>query len=312
MSKLKRLSVCYFVIAVAAIGWLGRGHADAPDFGRDVRPILAKHCYKCHGPDPNTREADLRLDMADAAMEDRGGYAAVVPGDPEASELLVRITSEDADLRMPPSEPLSASEINTLRQWVAAGGAYEVHWAFVPPQKPAVPAVENDDWCQTPIDQFVLHQMQAEGLSPSPRGSRTTLIRRLYLDLCGISPTPEQVEDFVSDSDPNAYGKLVEHLLSTPEYAERFARPWLDLARYSDTNGYEKDRPRSIWPFRDWVIQAISDDMPFDQFTIEQLGRRHASERDQCSTNRYGISSQHDAERRRRHRSPRVSLLRAG
>ncbi|MEM8667783.1 MAG: PSD1 and planctomycete cytochrome C domain-containing protein [Planctomycetota bacterium] len=270
MSNVLRLAV-YFVSMVGAAVSCDLGYSTTPDFGREVRPILAKHCYKCHGPDPNTREADLRLDVVDDAVADRGGYSAVVPGDPDASEVLVRITSDDPDLQMPPSEPLSPSEIETLRKWIAAGGDYETHWAFLPPSKPNVPIVEDINWCQTPIDRFILSQMRSRGLSPSPRSTRTTLIRRLYLDLCGVSPTPEQVERFVADPDPNAYRRLVDELLGTPEYAERFARPWLDLARYSDTNGYEKDRPRSIWPFRDWVIQAISDDMPFDQFTIEQL-----------------------------------------
>ncbi|MCP4889578.1 MAG: DUF1553 domain-containing protein [Planctomycetaceae bacterium] len=247
------------------------GEGAAPDFGNEVRPILAKHCFKCHGPDANAREADLRLDSQEDATLDRGGYAALLAGNPEQSELFIRVRSDDEDLRMPPTEPLSEEEISILRRWITAGGEYEKHWAFVPPTKPKPPAVTDADWCQNEIDQFLLQQMEHNDLRPSPRANRATLIRRLYLDLCGTTPTPEQVDQFLFDDDPLAYRKLVDKLLASADYAERFARPWLDLARYSDTNGYEKDRPRSIWPFRDWVIHAIANDMPFDQFTIEQL-----------------------------------------
>ncbi len=260
-----RLIACSIVLSCAV------ARADAPEFGAEVRPILAKHCFKCHGPDPETREADLRLDASEDATADRGGYAAIVAGQPDQSELLLRVISDDEDQRMPPGEPLSDAEIETLRRWIQAGGVYETHWAFAPPSRPAIPSVEDTAWCQTPIDRFLLAQMEARGLHPSHPADRATLIRRLYLDLCGTTPTPEEVDRFVQDTDPAAYRKLVDQLLASPDYAERFARPWLDLARYSDTNGYEKDRPRSIWPFRDWVIDALAADMPFDQFTIEQL-----------------------------------------
>ncbi len=244
----------------------------AVDFGRDVRPILSKHCFKCHGPDPNTREAGLRLDEEDAAIEDLGGYAAIQPGDPDASEVIVRITSEDDDLRMPPNDAeLSESEVGTLRRWIESGGHYETHWSFVPPQRPALPDVGDAAWCAGEIDRWTLVRMEQADLTPAARAGRKSLIRRLYLDLTGTTPTPEEVDRFAGDDHPAAYRKLVDRLLATPEYAERFARPWLDLARYSDTNGYEKDRPRSIWPYRDWVIDAIANDMPFDQFSIEQL-----------------------------------------
>lgn len=263
-----------FAITIAATSARGE---ETVSFGRDVRPILAKHCFTCHGPDPEARESDLRLDLAEAAYQDLGGYAAVVPGDPAASELIARVSSDDVDLRMPPSDshpPLSAAAIQTLHQWIAAGGKYEKHWSFVPPQRPAVPDVddaEDVDWCRGEIDRFVLRRMQRNGLRPNRQASRVELARRLYLDLTGVTPNPEEVDRFVNDDDPKAYAKLVDRLLASPDYAERFARPWLDLARYSDTNGYEKDRPRIIWPFRDWVIRAIAADMPFDQFSIEQL-----------------------------------------
>ncbi|MGI9472650.1 MAG: DUF1553 domain-containing protein, partial [Rubripirellula sp.] len=190
------------------------------------------------------------------------------------SELLVRVTSDDPDVRMPPADsaaPLSSEEIDVLRRWIAAGGNYEKHWAFQSPVRPALPNVSNVTWCRDPIDRFVLSRMEAAGLEPASEASRETLIRRLYLDLNGTTPTPEAVDRFVSDQSADAYRRLVDEVLASPDYAERFARPWLDLARYSDTNGYEKDRGRTIWPYRDWVIRAIGNDMPFDQFSIEQL-----------------------------------------
>lgn len=243
-----------------------------PDFGRQVRPILAKHCFTCHGPDPDARESGLRLDQRSAAIEDLGGYAALEPGDPESSELIVRVTSDDPELRMPPDEaPLTDAEIDTLRRWIAAGAEYTTHWSFIAPQRPAVPDAGRSEWCAGVIDRFVLSRIEAEGLQPAEPADRASLIRRLYLDLIGSTPDPAVVDRFINDDSPRAYRKLVDYLLATPEYAERFARPWLDLARYSDTNGYEKDRPRSIWPFRDWLIRAIAADLPYDQFSIEQL-----------------------------------------
>ncbi|MGB7343755.1 MAG: PSD1 and planctomycete cytochrome C domain-containing protein [Pirellulaceae bacterium] len=244
------------------------------DFNRDVRPILAKHCFTCHGPDEGAREADLRLDTQAGSRDDLGGYAAVKPGSADESELIVRINSEDDDVRMPPADshpPLSDAEIQTLKKWINEGGEYRTHWSFVAAKDVTVRFDAQDDWSQGPIDRFVLQRMKDAGLQPSARASRETLIRRLYFDLLGVTPTPDDVHRFIGDDDPAAYTKLVDRLLASPDYAERFARSWLDLARYSDTNGYEKDRPRTIWPYRDWVIGAIADDMPFDQFTIEQL-----------------------------------------
>lgn len=273
-----RFSCLLFLASTCSLfGFASAGAADEPSsvsFGRDVRPILAKHCFTCHGPDPDARQAGLRLDSAETAYEDLGGYAAIAPGDPEASELLRRVTSDDEGMRMPPAEsgpPLSDAETETLRRWIAGGAAYERHWSFVPPEKPSVPEVSQQDWCRGEIDRFVLARLEQSDLKPAPRADRLSLVRRLYLDLVGLTPSPEEVDRFVGDDDPKAYRRLVDHLLASPEYAERFARPWLDLARYSDTNGYEKDRPRTIWPFRDWVIRALAADMPFDQFSIEQL-----------------------------------------
>ncbi len=244
------------------------------DFNREVRPILAKHCLTCHGPDDAAREAGLRLDTQAGGREDLGGYQAIVPGDAEDSEVILRVTSDDPDLRMPPGdshEPLSAEEIGTLRRWIDQGGRYQTHWAFVPPQRPVPPEPQATDWCGDAIDAFVLSRMTAEGLRPSPPAEPAAWLRRVYSDLTGTVPTPEQTQRFVDDDHPLARRRVVDHLLASPDFAERFARPWLDLARYADTNGYEKDRPRTIWPYRDWVLNAVNDDMPFDEFTIEQL-----------------------------------------
>lgn len=242
----------------------------AVDFQREVRPLLAQHCFACHGPDGEARQADLRLDQRDAAIE----AGALAPGMPEKSELLARVASSDADLRMPPAdhgEPLSEEQTELLRRWVAEGANYAEHWAFVAPVTPPMPSVQRGDWCQTGVDRFVLARLESAGRSPSPRADRETLLRRVYLDLVGVSPTLDEARAFLEDERPLAYERLVDQLLASPKYGERWARPWLDLARYADTNGYEKDRARSIWPYRDWVIDALNADMPYDQFSLEQL-----------------------------------------
>jgi hypothetical protein len=244
-------------------------------FNTRVRPILAKHCFKCHGPDEKARKARLRLDQRPAAGRGgKSGRPAIVPGHPEQSELIQRIFAEDEEEVMPPphtKNPLSAEERQILKRWIADGADYRLHWAFVPPQRHLLPKVKQTSWPRNPIDHFILARLEAEGLTPSPQADRSTLARRLYVDLIGLPPTPEEAEAFVKDESANAYEKLVDRLLASPHYGERWARRWLDLARYADTNGYEKDRPRSIWPYRDWVINALNADMPFDRFTIEQL-----------------------------------------
>jgi mono/diheme cytochrome c family protein len=258
------------------VGWLPTGDAfaesDHPvDFQREVRPILASKCFTCHGPDDAARQADLRLDEATDAFDDRGDYQAIKPGDHRESEVWKRLVTDDADLRMPPAdghEPLSPSQIETLARWIDQGAKYETHWAFVPPTKPPVPTVPD---AATPIDAFINRALIDAGLDPSPPADPYAIVRRVYLDLIGIPPTPAEADAFVADPTPLAYSRLVDSLIARPEYAERWARPWLDLARYADTNGYEKDRPRTIWPYRDWVLNAIASDMPFDQFTIRQL-----------------------------------------
>jgi mono/diheme cytochrome c family protein len=257
------LLACLFLPGTAAAG-------ETIDFARDIRPILSNHCFKCHGP--AEQKARLRLDQRDRAI-DRG---AIDPGKPDQSELLDRITRPDTDTRrMPPigvGERLTAEEVARLTAWIEQGANYAPHWAFVPPKRPTVPDIRKPNAnVRTEIDRFIVARLQQEGLQPSPEADRTTLIRRVSLDLTGLLPTPQEVDDFLTDTAPDAYEKVVDRLLASPHYGERQARHWLDLARYADSNGYTIDGPRLIWPYRDWVIQALNDDMPFDQFTIEQL-----------------------------------------
>jgi mono/diheme cytochrome c family protein len=268
--------------AVAVVGLLAVAPAraanaagDQVDYNRDVRPILSQHCFKCHGIDDKGRKGGVRLDVREAALlPGESGEPAIAPGKPEKSEIIRRIFSGDEDEVMPPpstKSKLTDTQKAVLKKWVAQGAEYVPHWAFVAPRQAAVPAVSHGDFVRNPIDAFVLARLQREGLTPSPAADRYTLVRRVYLDLLGIPPTPEQADAFVNDPAANAYEKLVDQLLASPLYGERWARRWLDLARYADTNGYEKDRPRSIWPYRDWVIKALNADLPYDQFTIEQL-----------------------------------------
>ena len=238
-------------------------------FTRDIRPLLAKHCFACHGFDADARQADLRLDERPHAID--GG--AIEPGNPEQSKLVVRIESDDPDLVMPPADSghlLSEIEITQLKNWIAQGAAYEKHWSFIPPVK-TDPPPSASDWSSHPIDRFVLRRLEAIGLKPNPDADRLRLIRRLSLDLTGLPPSIEQADAFAVDQSPDAYETVVDSLLNSDAFGEHWARMWLDLARYADTKGYEKDRPRSIWRYRDWVIEALNRDLPYDQFTIEQL-----------------------------------------
>ncbi len=247
---------------------------DEVRFARDVRPILAEHCFPCHGPDEKQRKARLRLDTAAGLAADLDGFRVTVPGDAEDSELFLRMTAEDDFDRMPPPDHgpgLTEDEIGVVRAWIEAGARFESHWAYAPFRDVAVPSVEDEAFVRGPIDRFVLARLEREGVSPSPEAKRRTLARRLSLDLLGMIPTPEEVEAFVADEEPDAYERLVDRWLASPHYAERWARHWLDLARYADSHGFTIDGGRSIWPYRDWVIDAIHDDMPYDRFTIEQL-----------------------------------------
>jgi hypothetical protein len=240
------------------------------DFGREIRPILAKNCFACHGPDESARQANMHLDTRAAATGEDGSHKAIIPGDSANSRIVLRITHPDVP--MPPSgDRLSANEVALIKQWIDEGANYETHWAFRAPERPEPPKVQAAAWPRNEIDNFVLARLEQEGLKPSPEADRHTLIRRVYLDLIGLPPTPEQVEAFVNDTSPNAYEKVVDKLLESPHYGERWARVWLDLARYADSKGYEADRLRTIWPYRDWVIRALNDNMPFDRFTITQL-----------------------------------------
>ncbi len=259
--------------------------AEDINFARDVRPILSNNCFSCHGPDDQAREGELRLDMQAGVFGERGDNGVVRPGLPRTSELIIRVLSEDESEVMPPPESnksLSDAEKQLLVAWVAQGAPWQQHWAFEAPRLPELPTPQAMDWCRTPLDQFVLSRLEGAGLTPAPAAEPYELVRRLYLDLIGLPPTPEEADRWTGRiwPDPNTgnaqpieaeYQALVSYLLNSPDYGERWARRWLDLARYADTNGYEKDRDRSIWPYRDWVINALNADMPFDQFTVEQL-----------------------------------------
>lgn len=264
-SKLLRCASIAAALALTISGVAGA----SPDFQSEVRPILQK-CLPCHGPDEHSRMANLRLDSHEAATGQDGGYAGLVPGDSSASRMLARVTAETNP--MPPTgDRLSAAEIETLRQWIDAGAEYQRHWAFDRPVTPQLPEVANEAWPKNPIDYFVLAKLEAADLAPSGEADRYTLARRLSLDLTGLPPKPESVEEFVSDRSADAYERFVAGLLDSSAYGERWASVWLDLARYADSMGYEKDTLRTIWPYRDWVVRALNENMPFDEFTVEQL-----------------------------------------
>jgi mono/diheme cytochrome c family protein len=245
------------------------------DFNRDIRPILSDKCYTCHGPDPNARKASLRLDDGIRAFEElRSGNKALVPGDLVASALIQKIVHADPEERMPPAKAikqLTQEEADLIAQWVQDGAQWDTHWAWSAPKRTEQPNVENPFWVKNSIDSYVLARLEKEGLEPSPAADRETLIRRVTLDLTGLPPTIEEVDAFLADRQPQAYGRVVDRLLDTPQYGEHMARYWLDLARYADTNGYHHDSNREIWRWRDWVIDAFNQNMPFDKFTIDQI-----------------------------------------
>ena len=244
------------------------------DFAREVRPLLARNCFSCHGPDEGSRQAGLRLDVPEGPFADRGrfGGPAVVAGDAEASLLVHRVAAGDARVRMPRGgEALDEAEVETLRLWIDQGAEWESHWAFIPPERPAEPPVADAEWPRNPVDRFVLRRLEEAGLTPSDEADRATLLRRVTLDLTGVPPTPRELADFLNDDAADAYEQAVDRLLASPRYGERMAFEWLDAARYADTNGYQTDGERSMWRWRDWVIDAYNANMPFDQFTVEQL-----------------------------------------
>jgi cytochrome c553 len=255
-------------IAVAADG------SAAMEYNRDVRPILSDKCFRCHGPDSASRQADLRLDQREAALRDRDGARAIVPGKADESEVMRRLTTSDSDERMPPAESgqkLTEHEIETIRRWIDAGANYQAHWSLIPPQPLQPPHVDRSDWPKNGIDRFILQRLEQSALTPSPEADKPILLRRLSLDLTGLPPSLDDLDAFLADDSPAAYERVVDRLLASPHYGERMALEWLDLARYADTNGYFSDLERQIWRWRDWVIAAFNRNQPYDQFTIEQL-----------------------------------------
>ncbi len=261
----------YVIAVLLCHGFVAPLWSQTPlDFNRDIRPILAENCLYCHGQDGNKRQGDLRLDDRDAAI----AAGAVVPGDTAASSMIQRIHSENPDEQMPPASSnrkLSVEQKEILTRWIAEGAGYRKHWAFLTPERPPEPAVQKTDWARNPIDRFVLAKLEDAGLHPSPEAERATLIRRLHIDLTGLPPTPEEVDAFVASENPNAFENLVDRLLASPHYGERMALSWLDAARYADSNGFQQDGDTWQWMWRDWVVKAINEDLPFDKFTIWQL-----------------------------------------
>jgi hypothetical protein len=245
------------------------------DFARDVRPILANHCWACHGPDETSRAAGLRLDRRESALAAlKDGKRAIVPGNLVDSALVQRIDHEKPSRRMPPldfKKQITDAQRQVLKRWIAEGAEYAEHWAFVAPRRPELLAVKNKAWPINPIDHFILHRLESEGLTPSPPASKETLLRRVALDLTGLPPTLDDLDLYLKDTSANAYEKAVDRFLASPRYAEKMATSWLDAARYADTNGYNNDEERTMWPWRDWVINAFHKNMPFDQFLVEQL-----------------------------------------
>lgn len=250
---------------------------DKIDFAREVLPILSNHCLLCHGPDQDSKEAKaagFRLDLREEAVD----FEMIIPGDPDASPVIDVLTTKKASRRMPPLDSgkpqLKPDQIETLRKWIEQGAEYADHWAFVKPVKPEVPAAPkgaDPKWASNDIDRFVLAKLYASGLEPNDPAGRSRLIRRVYLDLIGLPPTPEQAKAFINDPSPDAYERVIDELLVSPRFGEHWARQWLDKARYADSKGFSEDRPRTIWRFRDYVIDAYNKDLPFDQFTIDQI-----------------------------------------
>ena len=250
------------------------GARETVEFNRDIRPVLSDRCYTCHGPDQARRRTKLRFDVEADAKQDLGGRFAIVPGDAEKSEIIRRITAADPARRMPPvssGRTLTTGEIDLIQRWIEQGAKWEKHWSFIPPRRAPLPEISNRAWPRNEIDFFVLKRLEQEGLGPSPEADRATLIRRVSLDLTGLPPTPAEVDAFVNDKSRDAYEKVVDRLLASKRYGERMAAPWLDAARYADTNGYQTDAERYMWRWRDWVIEAFNRNLSFDQFALQQI-----------------------------------------
>lgn len=249
--------------------------AKLADFNRDLRPILSDNCFACHGPDEQKRQRNLRLDIREGgAFEERDGYRIIVPGNSSQSRLYQRISADHEAFRMPPpwsGRKLTDKQIELVRQWIDQGAHWETHWAYIAPKRPSLPKVKKESWPRNPIDYFLLARLEEEGLKPSPEADKVTLLRRATFDLTGLPPTPAEIDAFLADTSPDVYKKQVDRLLNSPHVGERSAMQWLDLARYADTHGFHIDSHRDMWHWRDWVIEAFNRNMPFDQFTIEQL-----------------------------------------
>jgi len=268
-------STSFFAVIVLAAVAVSADDGAKVDFRRDIRPILSDKCYTCHGPDANSRQAGLRLDTKDGVFaETESGYHAIVPGDVEESELVYRIFSDDEYEQMPPPDQerqLTAAEKELLKRWISQGAVWEDHWSFIAPARPNPPKTPFDERIENPIDSFVFAQLGGERLAPSPEADTRTLIRRVTYDLTGLPPTLDEIGAFLADESPDAYEKLVDRLMASPCYGEHKARYWLDAVRYGDTHGLHLDNYREMWPYREWVIQALSSNMPFDDFTRKQL-----------------------------------------
>ena len=284
---MKNLIIVSLVLA-CAVTWLyssscsdkttATGNEELISYNFQIRPIFSDKCFKCHGPDANKREAGLRLDIAEEAykaLKEHPRAHAIVPGNPDLSELFVRVSSSDTSIQMPPPEShlpsLTEPEIALIKKWIQQGAKYEPHWAFVAPKKPAVPKVSNAKWCKNEIDYFVLQQLEKRNLEPNEEADKERLLKRVSFDITGLPPTPDQTDRFLADNSPGAYEKIVDELLKETSYGERMAIPWMDIARYADSHGYQDDNYRTQWPWRDWVIHAFNENLPYDKFVTWQL-----------------------------------------
>ena len=295
------------------------------DFAREVRPILSENCFTCHGPDAEARQRGLRLDVAEGPFSDRGefGGPVITPGNADESLLIHRVSAADARVRMPyrlglntpvmpgtDEDALDPGEIETLRLWIDQGAEWQSHWAFIPPERPAVPPVAGAEWVRNPIDNFVKAGLEREGKEPSPEADILTLLRRVTFDLTGLPPTDGDIAAVLSDDSPDAFERHVDRMLESEGYGERMAAEWLDGARYADSSGYQTDAPRQMWRYRDWVINAYNDNMPFDQFTIEQIAGDMLPDATLEQRDRHRLQPQPRPERRGAASSPRSSWSR--
>jgi hypothetical protein len=269
-SRSNRRAIAVWAVCFSFLPSVVRAFEPPLDFNRDIRPILSENCFYCHGQDGNKRQSDLRLDEREQAIQS----GAIVPKDPSASSMIERIHSRDPETQMPPpasNRKLSTEQKKVLERWIEEGAPFSKHWSFIAPVRPVPPDVAKAGWIRNPIDRFVLSKLESEGLEPSPEAERSTLIKRLYADLIGLPPSPMEVDAFVENKDPEAYEQLVERLLQSEHYGERMALNWLDAARYADSNGFQQDGDTWQWIWRDWVVRAYNENLPFDQFTIWQL-----------------------------------------